>query len=170
VRRGARWSLSFGLALAAISVSGACAEVRFVDLDECSASCIAPAIDDLIGAADKSWDDIPSSVFSGGGTDGVNDARADLIFDPDDVPPVLVGGLPSPMGLADGRDPSGRTISPYDFFAEVIDIPLPVDVRTGMSAVSILLFAPSLIGRVTLTDILSNSNAAFVPPSFHPEL
>ena len=168
--RGARWSLGVGLALAVMAVSGARAEVRSINLDECSTDCIAPAIDDLIGAEDESAADILLSVFGGGRTDDATDARPDLIFDPNATPKVLVSGLLSPMALANGRDPGGRAVSPYDFFEEVIDIPLPIDVRTGLSAVSILLFAPSLIGRVTLTDVLSNSNAAFDPPPLHPAM
>jgi hypothetical protein len=170
VRRGARWSLGVGLALAVMAVSDVRAEVRSINLDECSASCIAPAIDDLIGAEDGAGAEIPLSLFGRGGTDNPNDARPDLIFDPNAIPTVLVSGSPSPMALADGRDPGGRAVSPYDFFEEVIDIPLPVDVRTGISAGAILLFAPSLIGRVTLTDVLSNSNAVFVDPPLHPAM
>jgi hypothetical protein len=170
VRRGARWALGVGLALAAVALSGARAEVRSINLDECSTSCIAPAIDDLIGAEDESAADIPLSLFGGGGTNDANDARPDLIFDPTALPTVLVSGLPSPIPSADGRDPGGRGASPYDFFEDVIDIPLPIDVRTGLSAASILLFTPSLIGRLTLTDVLSNSNALFKRPPPRPAL
>ncbi len=172
MRPGALRALGVGLALAAVAVSGACAEVRSLNLDDCSANCVAPAIDDLTAAEGESSANITLSLFGVGGTNDANDARPDLVFDPNALPTVLVDGLPSPMASADGRDPDGRGVSPYDFFEDVIDIPLPVDARTGLSAVSILLFTPSLIGRLTLTDVLSNSNAVFrpPPPPRHPEM
>jgi hypothetical protein len=161
VRGGARWALGVGLAVAAMAVSGACAEVRSINLDECSASCIAPAIGDLTVAEDESAD-ISLSLFGGGGTDGAKDARPDLIFDPDALPTVLVSGLPSPMASADGQDPRGRGVSPYDFFADVIDVPHSANAR-AFKAASFFLFTPSLTSQ--FSDFLWASNDFFGPPS-----
>jgi hypothetical protein len=161
VRRGARWALGVGLALAAMAVSGARAEVRSVNLDECSASCIAPPIDDLIAPEGDSAADISVALF-GGGTDDAKDPRPDLIFDPNAMPTVLIRGLPSPMASADGQDPSGRGVSPYDFFDEVADIPHSANAR-AFKAVSFFLFNPSL--NTQLSDFLWASNDFFGPPS-----
>lgn len=145
------------------AIDGVCAEVRSIDPDECSASCLPFAIDDLAAAEDESAGDITLSLFGSRGTEGVNDAHPDLILDPKALPPVLVSGLPSPIAAVAAQTPDGEGVSPYAFFAEIIDIPLPVDARTGLSAASIRLFAPSLIGRVTLTDVLSDSRELFRP-------
>jgi hypothetical protein len=149
-----------------MTASGACAEVRSINLDECSGTCIASAIDDAAAAEDESASDITLSLFGGGGTDDANDARAALTLDGRAMPTVLVSGLPSPIGSAGAQAPDDFSASPYAFFADIIDIPLPVDALTGLSAASILLFTPTLIGRLTLTDVLSNSNALFLrrPP------
>ena len=163
VRRGAPSALGVGLALAAMAASGACAEVRSINLDECSGTCIAS---DDPAAEDESASDITLSLFGGGETDDANDARPTLILDGRAMPTVLVSGLPSPIASAGAQAPDDFSASPYAFFADIIDIPLPVDALTGLSAASILLFTPTLIGRLTLTDVLSNSNALFLrrPP------
>jgi hypothetical protein len=161
VRRGARWALGVGLALAAMAVSGGRAEVRSVNLNECSASCIAPPIDDLTAPEGESAADLSVALF-GGGTDDAKDPRPDLIFDPNAMPTVLISGLPSPMASADGQDPSGRGVSPYDFFDEVADIPHSANAR-AFKAVSFFLFNPSL--NTQLSDFLSASNDFFGPPS-----
>jgi hypothetical protein len=171
VRRGAPSALGIGLALAAMAASGACAEVRSINLDVCSGTCIAS--NDPAAAEDESASDITLSLFGGGETDDANDARPTLILDGRAMPTVLVSGLPSPIASAGAQTPDDFSASPYAFFADIIDIPLPVDARTGLSAVSILLFTPTLIGRVTLTDVLSNSNALFLrrpPPPPRPAL
>jgi hypothetical protein len=72
--------------------------------------------------------------------------------------------LPSPIASIAAETPESPGVSPYAFFEDVVDIPLPVDPRTGLAAASISLFAPSLIGRVTLTDVLSDSNELFKTP------
>ena len=162
MRRGARWALGVGAALIAMAaVNGARADVRSFNLDECSGICIAG--DDAAAAEDESAADITLSLF-GGGTQDANDARPDLALDAKALPPVLIGGLPSPMASAGAEAPDGRGVSPYAFFEDIIDIPLPIDARTGLSAASILLFAPSLIGRLTLTDVLSDSSDLFKRP------
>ncbi len=79
-------------------------------------------------------------------------------------------GLPSPIASIGAETPESPGVSPYAFFKEVVDIPLPMDPRTGLAAASINLFAPSLIGRVTLTDVLSNSNALFKLGPLHAEV
>jgi hypothetical protein len=163
VRRDARWALGLGASLIAIvAVGGACAEVCSIDLDKCSTACLPPATDDA-AAAEESAGDITLSLFGGGGTEGVNGAHPDLILDPKALPPVLVGGLPSPIAALGAQTPDGEGVSPYASFAEIIDAPLPVDPRTGISVASLRLFAPSLIGRLTLTDVLSDSRDLFRP-------
>ena len=173
MRRGARGALGIGAALIAMAaISGARADVRSINLDGCSGICIASAGDDADAAEEESAADITLSLFSGG-TGDANVARPDLILDTKALPPVLVDGLPSPIAFLSADTPESPGVSPYAFFSEVVDIPLPVDPRTGISAASILLFAPALIGRVTLTDVLSDSNDLFKfkrPPPSRPAL
>ena len=173
MRRVAQWALGFGAALIAMAaVGGARADVRFIDLDECSAACIPPATDDAAAAKDKPADDVTVSLF-GGGTENANNVRPDLIFDPRALPPVLVSGLPSPIASAGAQAFDDPGVSPYAFFENIIDVPLSVDSRSGIAAAALFLFAPSLIGRLTLTDLLSDSNELFKPPPLppiHPEM
>ncbi len=84
------------------------------------------------------------------------------MLDPKALPPVLVSGMPSPITAVAAQTPDDEGVSPYAFFAEVIEIPLPVDVRTGIAA-SLRLFTPSMIGQQTLTDVLSDSRDLFKP-------
>ena len=132
-------------------------------MDECHATCIPSATDDAAAAEDASADDITLSLF-GGGTEDANNVRPDLIFDPDTVPSVLVRGPPSPIVSVGAQAIDGPGVSPYAFFETIIDIPLSVDARIGLSGSALFLFAPSTIGRLTLTDLLSNSNELFKPP------
>ena len=169
MRRGARWALGVGAALIA-AVGGARADVRFIDLDECSVGCAPHATDNPAAAKDEPADDVTVSL-SGGGTEDGNDVRPDLIFDPRALPPVLVKGPPSPIASAGAEAFDGPEVSPYAFFENVIDVPLSADSRSGIAAAALFLFAPSLIGRLTLTDLLSDSNALFKPPPpIHPEM
>jgi hypothetical protein len=161
VRRSARWALGVGLALAVMAVNGARADVSFIDLDECSASCIPSATNDAAAAEDASADDITLSV-SGGRTEDANNVHPDLIFYPRALPPVLVGGLPSALASANGEAPGARGVSPYDFFADVIDVPHSANAR-AFKAVSFALFTPSLNSQ--LGDFLSASNDFFGPPT-----
>ena len=159
MRRGAQWGLGVGGALIAMAaVGGARADVSFIDLDECSASCIPSATNDAAAAEDASADDITLSL-SGGRTEDANNVRPDLIFDPRALPPVLVGGLPSALASASAEVPGARGVSPYDFFADVIDVPHSADART-FTAVP---FTPTLTSE--LRDFLWASNDFFGPPS-----
>jgi hypothetical protein len=163
VRRVERWALGIGAALIAMAaVGGARAGVRFIDLDECSANCISSAAADAAAVEDESAD-VTLSQFGGGGTEA-SGARPDLILDPSGLPSVLVSGLPSPIASAGAQALDGPAVSPYAFFENIIDIPLSVDARSGLSGAALFLFAPSTIGRLTLTDLLSNSNELFKPP------
>jgi hypothetical protein len=165
VRRGARRALGVGAALITMAaISGARADVVAIDLDRCSASCIA-GIDD----PDVTANDDAVSVSRGGGSADPDPPPA-LVFDPKALPPILVDGLPSPILSIGAETPESPGVSPYVFFKEVVDIALPMDARTGLAAASINLFAPSLIGRLTLTDVLSNSNDLFKLGPLHPEL
>src|SRR5271168_3694257 len=66
VRRGARWALGVGAALIALAaVGGARADVRSIDLDECSANCTPSATDDAAAAEDEPADDVTLSLFGG---------------------------------------------------------------------------------------------------------
>jgi hypothetical protein len=153
VRRGARWALGFGAALLAIApVSGAGADVLPIALNECSASCLAPGIDDAAADEDASSADDTVSLFGGGGS-----ARYDLVLDPRALPSILVDGLPSPIATMGADTPESPGVSPYAFFSGVIDILLPIDPRTGFTAAELRLFTPSIIGQVTITDVMSNS-------------
>ena len=129
MRRGAQWALGVGAALIAMAaVGGARADVRFIDLDECSATCIPSATDDAAAAEDASADDITLSLF-GWGIDDANNVRPDLIFDSRALPPVLVSGLPSPIMSVGARALDDPGVSPYAFFADVIDVPHSADAR-----------------------------------------
>ena len=164
MRRGARWALGLGASLIAMAaISGARADVRSIDLDDCSRLCLPAASGDEAADEDESPADVTLSLPGGGGTAGANDARPDLVFDPKVVPPVLASGLASPIAEVAAETPDSRGISPYAFFNEVADIPLPIDPRTGMALASIRLFTPSTIGRLTLTDVLSDSRELFRP-------
>jgi hypothetical protein len=157
VRRGARWALGVGASLIAMAaIGGACAEVRSIDLDNCSTACLPLVTDDAAAAEDESAGDITLSLFGGGGTEGADDARPDLIVDPKDLPPVLVSGLPSPIANVAAQTPDSQGVSPYAFFAEVIDVP-------HSTAVPFFLFTPSLTSQ--LRDFLWASNDFFGPPS-----
>jgi hypothetical protein len=154
VRRGARSALCVGLALAAIAVRGARAEVRSINLDDCSVSCVAPMIDDLVAAEDESAAGVTLSLFGGTGADDQSKVHSDLIFDPKVVPTVLVSGLPSPIASV-----GGLGVSPYDFFADVIDVPHSADAR-AFAAVSFFFFTPPFT-QGALTDVVWASQALF---------
>jgi hypothetical protein len=169
VRRGARRALGVGAALITMAaISSPRADVVAINLDQCSTSCIA-GIDDAAADEDVSASDDAVSMSRGGGSEGA-DARPNLVFDPKILPPILANGLPSPIASLGAQTPDTPGVSPYAFFEEVVDIALPMDPRTGLAAASINLFAPSLIGRVTLTDVLSNSNEMFKLGPLHPDL
>jgi hypothetical protein len=153
-----RWALVSGATLAAMAAGGgAGADVRTINLDGCAASCTPPAIDEP-AAAENSGAGAVTLSRSGGRTDEAKDLSPALIFERRAMPTVLVSGLPSPLAST-GASPRGA--SPYDFFEDVIDVPLPVEARAEFAAASLFLFAPSLIGQLTLTDILSAGNAFF---------
>ena len=159
MRRVERWALGIGAALIAMAaVGGARAGVRFIDLDECSPTCLPSATDDAAAVEDES---ATLSQFGGGGTEA-SGARPDLILA--GVPSVLVSGPPSAIASLGAQAFDDPGVSPYAFFETIIDIPLSVDARSGLSGAALFLFAPSLIGRVTFTDVLSNGNELFKPP------
>jgi hypothetical protein len=165
VRRGARWALGTGTALIAIAAAGrAGADVVPIDLDGCAASCLAPGISDGAADEDESANDMSMSLLGVGGTRNANGARPDLVLDPRDLPPILVEGLPSPIASIGADTPESAGVSPYAFFKELVDISLPVDPRTGLTAASLRYFNPSTIGRLTLTEVISNSNELFKQP------
>ena len=155
MRRGARWALGVGAALIApAAVCGARADVRFFDLDGCSGSCVPVAIGEQAVAEDDAGASITLSRF-GGDADDPNSA---LIFDRKAMPAALADGLPSaPLASASDEAPGARGVSPYDFFADVIDVPNSADAFT---AVTFSLFTPSLTSQ-----LMWASNAFFGPPS-----
>lgn len=157
MRRGARSTLIVGAALAATALgSGARAEVLTINLDRCSAGCFAPTIDGPSAAKDDTAAKTTLSRSGGGRTNKPNDPA--LVFDRRAAPTALVSGLPSPLASADAAP---RGISPYDYFEDVIDLPLPAGARADFAAASLFLFAPSLLGRLTFTDVLSDGAALF---------
>ncbi len=156
MRRGARWALGVSASLiAAAAVSAARADVRSIDLDECSASCLSSAADDMGAAEDESASAVTVSLFGRGGITGADHARPDLILDPKALPPVLVSGLPSPIAEVAAETPDSQGVSPYAFFAEVIDVPHAAHAQ-AFTAVSV---TPSLTSR--LRDFLWASNDFF---------
>jgi hypothetical protein len=170
VRRGPPWALGVGAALIAIAAArGAEADVVPINFDQCSASCIGPGTDSAAADDDESAGDVILSLSGGEGPRGATD-RPDLLFDPKALPPILVDGLPSPIAAVGAETPESPGVSPYAFFREVAEIRLPSDARTGFALASLRLFSPSTIGRLTLTDLLSNSNDLFKPPPPRPAL
>jgi hypothetical protein len=158
VRRGARSALGLGAALVAMAAFGAaCADVIPIDVDECSTSCASPTSED----APASAGDVTLSLFGAGAPSGL---RPDLIFDPAAVPPVLIGGPPSPIASLGAPAFDGQGVSPYAFFDTIIDIPLSVGAQSGIAGAALFLFTPSTIGRITFTDLLSNGSDLFKPP------
>lgn len=158
--------------LFAIAASRACADVRSISLNECFTNCILAASDGAAAGENEPDADIALSLFGGGRANAAHDVRPDLILDPKALPPLLVTGLPSPIAAIAADTPAGPGVSPYAFFDQLINAPLAVDPRTGLAAASIGLFAPSLIGRLTLTDVLSDSRDLFkpLPPPVRPAM
>ncbi len=152
-----RWALGVGAALTAMAaVNGACADVRPIDMDECSASCVLPTTDDATADDDDPDSAITLSLFGGGRADAANNVPSDLTFDPKTLPPILVSGLPSPISAVAARTPDTGGVSPYDFFADVIDVP-------HSARAPFFLFAPSFTSH--LSDFLWASYDFFGPPS-----
>ena len=137
--------------------SRARADVRSINLDECSGICIAAATDDAAAAEDDAAA-ITLSRF-GGEADDPNSA---LIFDRKAVPASLADGLPSALASARAEAPGARGVSPYDFFADVIDVPDSDDAR-AFTAVAFFLFTPSPTSQ--LSNFLWASSDFFGPPS-----
>ena len=103
--------------------SGARADVRPINLDGCPGGCVPVAIGEQAVAEDDAAASITLSRF-GGDADDPNSA---LIFDRKAVPAALADGLPSALASASAEAPGARGVSPYDFFADVIDVPHSAD-------------------------------------------
>ena len=145
-----RWALVVGVAVVAMAAgSGARADVRPINLDGCPRSCVPVAIGEQAVAEDDAAASITLSRF-GGDADDPNSA---LIFDRKAVPAALADGLPSALASASAEAPGARGVSPYDFFADVIDVPHSADAP-------FFLFTPSLASQ-----LMWASNAFFGPPS-----
>jgi hypothetical protein len=150
VRRGARWALGVGASLIAMAaIGGARADVRFIDLDGCSGSCVPVAIGEQAVAEDDAAASITLSRFGG----DADDPNSTLIFDKKAVPAALAEGLPSALASVSAEAPGARGVSPYDFFADVID-------ARGFTAVPFFLFTPPLTSQ-----LIWASNDFFGPPS-----
>jgi hypothetical protein len=153
VRRGALWALGVGATLIAMAaVGGARADVRPINLDGCPGSCVPVAIGEQAAAEDDAEASITLSRF-GGDADDPNSA---LIFDRKAVPAALADGLPSALASASAEAPGARGVSPYDFFADVIDVPHSADAP-------FFLFTPTVTSQ--LSDVLWASHDLFGPPS-----
>ena len=160
-----RWALVVGAALAAAMALGSAARahVRTINLDGCSAGCLAPPTDDPPVAKGGAASKITLSR-SGGGAAHPNEPSPALVFDRRSTPAGLTSGLPSPLATADAVLGG---VTPYDYFEDVIDIPLSAEARAEFAAVPFFLFAPSLLGRLSLTDVLSAGSAFFGRYSAH---
>ena len=162
VRRGARWALGVGAALIAMAaVSGARADVRSIDLDECSASCVPAAIDDAAAAEDESAADITLSLFGGADQGCERPSRSDLRPKGVAAGPGQRIAVPNRVRRRAGLRGSRRLA--LCLFRGRHRHSASIDARTGLGAASIHLFTPSTIGRLTLTDVLSDSNELFKP-------
>jgi hypothetical protein len=125
VRRGARSALGVGATLIAMAaVGGARADVVAIDLDPCSASCMATGIED---PDDPAGDDAVAMSRSSG-AEGAS-AHPDLVFDPKALPPILADGLPSPIAFIGAHTIESPGVSPYAFFEDVIDVSHSADSR-----------------------------------------
>jgi hypothetical protein len=125
VRRGARSALGVGAALITMAaVGGARADVVPIDLDPCSASCMATGIED---PDDPAGDDAVAMSRSSG-AEGAS-AHPDLVFDPKALPPILADGLPSPIAFIGAQTIESPGVSPYAFFEDVIDVSHSADSR-----------------------------------------
>ncbi len=135
--------------------SGARADLRPINLDGCSGSCVPVAIGEQAAAEDDAAASITPFRF-GGDADDPNSA---LIFDRKAVPAALADGLPSALASASVEAPEAGGFSPYDFFADVIDVPYAAEAQ----ALTAVPFTRSLTSR--LGDFLWASNDFFGPPS-----
>src|SRR5580692_7537389 len=146
-----RWALVVGVAVVAMAAgSGARADVRPINLDGCSGSCVPAAIGEQAVAEDDAAASITLSRL------GADDPNSALIFDRNAVPAALADGLPSALASASAEAPGARGVSPYDFFADVIDVPHSADA-------SFFLFTPALTSQ--LSDVLWASHDFFGPLS-----
>ena len=125
------------------------ADARTVNLGLCPGACLAPAIDDSPAAKTHAAARITLSRSRAGRTDHPNEPSPALVFERRTPPAVLAGGSPS----ASVDAPAG--VTPYDYFEDVADIPLPAGAWAEFAAASFFLFAPSLLDRLTFTDGLS---------------
>jgi hypothetical protein len=137
--------------------SAARAHVRTIDLDSCSAGCSASPTEEPPVAKGGAASKITLSR-SGGGAAHPNEPNPTVVFDRRTAPAALTSGLPSPLATADAVLGG---VTPYDYFEDVIDIPLSAEARAEFAAVPFFLFAPSLLGRLTFTDVLSAGSAFF---------
>lgn len=159
-----RFALVVGAAMAAMALgSAARAHVRTINLDGCSAGCLAPPIDDPPVAKSGAASKITLSR-SGSGADHPSEPSPALVLDRRSAPAGLTSGLPWPVA---GADAVSGLVSPYDYFEDVIDIPLSDEARAEFAAVPFFLFAPSLLGRLSFTDVLSAGAAFFGRYSAH---
>jgi hypothetical protein len=136
-----QWALIAGVALVAMAAgTGARADVRPIK---------------LIGEQAAAEDATASIILSrlGGDADRPNSA---LIFDRKAMPAALADGLPSPLAPASADALEARAVSPYEFFADVIDVSLYANAEAFAPV-----FTASLNGRFPLTDFLWASNAFF---------
>ena len=113
---------------------------------------------------DESAAGVTLSLFGGGGADDRSEAHSDLIFDPKVMPSVLVGGLPSPIASVGAQTPESPGVSPYVFFADIIDIPHSADAR-AFEAASFFAFNPSVASRSALANVVWAGRALFEPQS-----
>ena len=131
-----RWALVVGAAMAAMALgSAARAHVRTIDLDGCSAGCFASPIDDPPAAKGGAAAKITLSR-SGSGAAHPNEPNPALVLDRRTTAAGLTNGLPSPLATADAVLGG---VTPYDYFEDVIDIPLSAEARAEFAAVPFFL-------------------------------
>jgi hypothetical protein len=154
LRHGARSRLVAGAALAAMALASAAgADARTVNLGFCYGACVGPVINEPPAAKTRAAARITLSRSGAGRTGHPNDPSPALVFERRAAPAVLAGGLPSPLSPASAE--ASRGVTPYDYFEDVADIPLPAGAWAEFAAASFFLFAPSFLDRLTFTDGLS---------------
>jgi hypothetical protein len=154
VRRGARWPLGLGAALAVIAACGARAEVRPIFLGGCSGDCGSIGNDNANSAQSEA--DVKITMSLSGGDR--NDPHA-FIFDPEAVPAVLASGLPSALTPPVAEVSVLHGSSPFVDFEYVLRH--PNQMGGAEIARALFLSVPALVGEVTLGDILSDGNDYF---------
>jgi hypothetical protein len=153
-----------------MAAGGARSEVRVINSDGCPGSCGSNAIDDTDSAPDGADVKAIMSLIGGGRTPGADDPDpVALLFDPESVPAVLASGLPSAITPHGGQTSGAQSAPPYLDFIYVLKHPNQIAGPAEITR-ALLLSVPSLVGELTFSSILADSNAYFAERSLSPPI